>query len=239
MGEGTVQFRRKKAFATLYREVAQDGRLSLESRGLLVLMASLPENWEYSVAGLAKKAGCGKDKLRRILGELEKVGYLAREQSHDRGGKFGGNIYIIQDDAPPLSGKPDNGQTRQRETPSPAFPTQKKNIGKVEDKKKPPKAPQGGKRPSKYDLAEDAKPVLQAYVGEDGELHRALADLIEIRVAKKAIIYDNYTQLFYLSIYFLTTYVLCVRFFLLCLYNKNNMSIGNRNNQYCRNNKEE
>lgn len=187
MGEGTVQFRRKKAFATLYREVAQDERLSLESRGLLVLMASLPENWEYSVAGLARKAGCGKDKLRRILGELEKVGYLAREQSHDSGGKFGGNIYIIQDDAPPLSGKPDNGQTRQRETPSPAFPTQKKNIGKVEDKKKPPKAPQGGKRPSKYDLAEDAKPVLQAYVGEDGELHRALADLIEIRVAKKAI----------------------------------------------------
>lgn len=29
--------------------------------------------------------------------------------------------------------------------------------------------------------------MLQAYVGEDGELHRALADLIEIRVAKKAI----------------------------------------------------
>lgn len=42
MSEGTVQFRRKKAFATLYREVAQDERLSLESRGLLVLMASLP-----------------------------------------------------------------------------------------------------------------------------------------------------------------------------------------------------
>lgn len=187
MGEGTVQFRRKKAFATLYREVAQDGRLSLESRGLLVLMASLPEDWEYSVSGLAKKAGCGKDKLRRILGELEKVGYLAREQSHGSNGKFGGNIYIIQDDAPPLSGKPDNGQTRQRETPSPGFPTQKKNIVKVEDKKEPPKAPRGGKRPSKYDLAEDAKPVLQAYVGEDGELHRALADLIEIRVAKKAI----------------------------------------------------
>ena len=187
MGEGTVQFRRKKAFATLYREVAQDERLSLESRGLLVLMASLPEDWEYSVSGLAKKAGCGKDKLRRILGELEKVGYLAREQSHGRGGKFGGNIYIIQDDAPPLSGKPDNGQTRQRETPPTGFPTQHKNILTVEDKKEPPKAPRGGRRVSKYDLAEDAKPVLQAYVGEDGELHRALADLIEIRVAKKAI----------------------------------------------------
>lgn len=61
-------------------------------------------------------------------------------------------------------------------------------INKPDNKQKePPKAPQGGKRPSKYDLAEDAKPVLQAYVGEDGELARALADLIEIRVAKKAI----------------------------------------------------
>lgn len=74
MGESSVRFSRRKAFATLYREVAQDDRLSLEARGLLLLMASLPEDWEYSVAGLAKKAGCGKDKLRRILGELEKVG---------------------------------------------------------------------------------------------------------------------------------------------------------------------
>ena len=115
------------------------------------------------------------------------MGYLAREQSHGSNGKFGGNIYIIQDDAPPLSGKPDNGQTRQRETPPTGFPTQNKNILTVEDKKKPPKAPSGGRRGSKYDLAEDAKPVLQAYVGEDGELARALADLIEIRVAKKAI----------------------------------------------------
>ena len=187
MGEGTVQFRRKKAFATLYREVAQDGRLSLESRGLLVLMASLPEDWEYSVSGLAKKAGCGKDKLRRILGELEQVGYLAREQSHGSNGKFGGNIYIIQDDAPPLSGKPDNGQPRQRETSPTGFPTQNKNILTVEDKKKPPKAPQGGKRPSKYDLAEDAKPLLLAYVGEDRELHQALGAFIELRTQLRAI----------------------------------------------------
>ena len=187
MGEGTVQFRRKKAFATLYREVAQDGRLSLESRGLLVLMASLPEDWEYSVSGLAKKAGCGKDKLRRILGELEQVGYLAREQSHGSNGKFGGNIYIIQDDAPPLSGKPDNGQTRQRETPPTGFPTQNKNILTVEDKKKPPKAPPGGRRGSKYDLAEDAKPLLLAYVGEDRELHQALGAFIVLRTQLRAI----------------------------------------------------
>ena len=187
MGESCVKFRRKKAFATLYREVAQDSRLTLEARGLLVLMASLPEDWEYSVAGLAKKAGCGKDKLRRILGELEDVGYLAREQSHDSGGKFSGNVYIIQDDAPPLSGKTDNGETRQRFFPSSGNPTEQYIDLTVEDRKDPPKPPKGGRRNSKYELAEDAKPILRAYVGEDRELHQALGALIEVRVAKRAI----------------------------------------------------
>lgn len=187
MGESAVRFSRKKAFTTLYREVAQDSRLSLESRGLLLLMASLPEDWEYSVAGLAKKAGCGKDKLRRILGELEKVGYLAREQSHDPGGKFAGNVYIIQDDAPPSSENPTTGKsvdgfTRRREI-------QRNSIYKttVEEKKIPPKAPKGGRQPKKYDLAEEAKPILRSYVGEDRELAQALGALIEVRVAKKAV----------------------------------------------------
>ena len=186
-GETGVRFSRRKAFATLYREVAQDSRLSLESRGLLLLMASLPENWEYSVAGLAKKAGCGKDKLRRILGELEKVGYLAREQCHDSGGKFAGNLYVIQDVAPPLSGKPDNGETRQRFFPLSGNQTENNKEEKVKEKKEPPKAPKGDKGAGKYDLQDDAKPVLRAYVGEDLELAKALGALIEIRVAKKAI----------------------------------------------------
>lgn len=187
MGESSVRFSRRKAFATLYREVAQDDRLSLEARGLLLLMASLPEDWEYSVAGLAKKAGCGKDKLRRILGELEKVGYLAREQSHDSGGKFAGNVYVIQDEAPPLSGKPDNGENRQRFFPSSGNPTEQYIEEKVEEKKRPPKAPHGGNRSKKYDLAEDAKPILRSYVGEDRELAQALGALIEVRIAKKAV----------------------------------------------------
>lgn len=187
MGESNVRFSRRKAFATLYREVAQDDRLSLEARGLLLLMASLPEDWEYSVAGLAKKAGCGKDKLRRILSELEKVGYLAREQSHDSGGKFAGNVYVIQDEAPPLSGKPDNGENRQRFFPSSGNPTEQYIEEKVEEKKRPPKAPHGGNRSKKYDLAEDAKPILRSYVGEDRELAQSLGALIEVRIAKKAV----------------------------------------------------
>ena len=191
VSESRIRSGRKKGFIVLYREAAQDARLSLESRGLFALMMSLPENWDYSVSGLAVKAGCGKDKIRRLLGELQDVGYLIREQSHDSGGKFAGNIYVLQDEAPPLSGNTDNGENRQRETPLPEIPTQK-NIDLKEEKtlKNPPMPPKGGRDParkSKYALQDDAKPILRAYVGQDEELAKALADLIEIRTVKRAI----------------------------------------------------
>ena len=61
---------RTKPFVMVYREVDQDGRLSLEARGLFMLMTSLPDSWRYTVAGLAKMAGCGRGRLRRMLEEL-------------------------------------------------------------------------------------------------------------------------------------------------------------------------
>lgn len=196
MNESTFKSGRKKGFVVLYREAAQDSRLSLEARGLFALMVSLPDNWEYTVSGLAAKAGCGKDKVRRLLRELQEIGYLVREQGHDAGGKFASNIYVLQDEAP-LSGNTVNGENRQRcfpltEKPSTVFATQKnkekKNteIEKNKDQKEPPKAPQGARK-SKYALQEDAKPILREYVGSDQELDFALADFIQLREQKQAI----------------------------------------------------
>ena len=86
-------------------------------------MLSLPEDWEYSVAGLSKMAGCGKDKLRRILGELENVGYLAREQSHDSGANLremctSSRTTRHRCRKTRQTGKPVDGFTRHRETPT-------------------------------------------------------------------------------------------------------------------------
>ena len=80
---------------------AQDMRLSLKARGLFLLMQSLPENWSYSISGLAKKANTGKDTIRSALKELADVGYLVKEQAHDSGGKFARNVLILQEEAPP------------------------------------------------------------------------------------------------------------------------------------------
>lgn len=146
MGESTIKSGRKKGFIVLYRDAAQDARLSLEARGLFALMVSLPDNWEYTVSGLAVKAGCGRDKVRRLLRELQEVGYLTREQSHDAGGKFSANVYVLQDEAP-LSGKPVNGENRQREKPSAGFSTQKNKDLKEHEIEKTPYSPPEGDAP--------------------------------------------------------------------------------------------
>ena len=116
MGDARIVIR-ERGYFSLPRSAAQDDRLALETRGLLALMLSLPPDWDYTVTGLAVKAGCGRDKMRRMVRELEAVGYLVREQAHDEGGRFDGNVYVLQE-TPPLSGKPDNGETA-RESPTP------------------------------------------------------------------------------------------------------------------------
>lgn len=69
--------------------------MSLKAKGLLSLMLSLPEGWDYSAAGLVTLSKDGKDSVNAALKELEKFGYLRRTQSIDEGGKFSGYNYEI------------------------------------------------------------------------------------------------------------------------------------------------
>jgi hypothetical protein len=131
MEEDRIKSGRKEKFTVLYNSALQDRRLSLKAKGLFCVMMSLPENWQYSVSGLAKYVGVSKDVIRKLLQELQDVGYLIREQSHGQGGKFGGNTYVLQDEAPPLSEKTDNGENRQRSEPSTENSTQKKRSTNV------------------------------------------------------------------------------------------------------------
>lgn len=69
--------------------------LSLKAKGLLSLMLSLPEDWDYSAAGLVTLSKDGKDSVNAALKELEKFGYLRRTQAIDERGKFSGYNYEI------------------------------------------------------------------------------------------------------------------------------------------------
>ena len=75
----------------------RDKSLSLKAKGLLSLMLSLPETWDYTLSGLAKISLEGKDAIRATVVELEKAGYIQRHQTTGKDGKFGSNEYIIRE----------------------------------------------------------------------------------------------------------------------------------------------
>ena len=72
--------------------------MSLKAKGLLSLMLSLPESWNYSVAGLVKLSKDGKDSVMSALQELEKFGYLTRQQLTNSKGQFAGIEYHIYEE---------------------------------------------------------------------------------------------------------------------------------------------
>lgn len=109
----------------------KDKRLSLKAKGLLSQMLSLPEDWDYTLAGLSFINRESKDAIRSAVNELENAGYIRRRQTTDANGKFSGNEYIIYER--PLLGKPlsENPTT---EKPVPENPTQlntKKSITQI------------------------------------------------------------------------------------------------------------
>ena len=73
----------------------KEKKMSLKAKGLLSLMLSLPEDWDYSVAGLTTLSKDGKDGVMTALAELEKFGYLTRTRLVNDKGQFDGVEYNI------------------------------------------------------------------------------------------------------------------------------------------------
>ena len=66
----------------------KEKNMSLKAKGLLSLMLSLPDNWDYSVSGLVSICKENKTAIQTTLKELEQFGYLKRERLQDEKGKF-------------------------------------------------------------------------------------------------------------------------------------------------------
>ena len=75
----------------------RDKALSLKAKGLLSLMLSLPEDWDYTLSGLARICQEGRDAIRGAVTELERAGYVQRRQTVDENGKFSVNEYLIRE----------------------------------------------------------------------------------------------------------------------------------------------
>lgn len=73
----------------------KEKEMTLKAKGLLSLMLSLPDTWDYSIAGLVTLSKDGKDSVMNALLELESFGYLIRTRMVDEKGRFAGYDYDI------------------------------------------------------------------------------------------------------------------------------------------------
>ena len=76
--------------------------LSLKAKGLLSLMLSLPEEWDYTTKGLARICKDGVDSICAGVRELEDHGYVVRERVRNANGQLGAIEYtILEQPRPP------------------------------------------------------------------------------------------------------------------------------------------
>lgn len=88
---------KNKSYTVMSNHHLRNRRLSLKAKGLLSQMLSLPEDWDYTLAGLASINKESKDAIRTAVRELEEAGYVVRRQTTDARGKFSVNEYIIHE----------------------------------------------------------------------------------------------------------------------------------------------
>ena len=69
--------------------------LSLKAKGLLSLMLSLPDNWDYTTKGLASICKDGIDSICSAVKELEQHGYIVRERVRNDKGQLTTIEYTI------------------------------------------------------------------------------------------------------------------------------------------------
>ena len=90
-----MRIHKTKNFTVMSNYHFKEKGMSLKAKGLLSLMLSLPDDWNYSISGLVKLSKDGKDSVMSALTELEKFGYLTRVRMTNEKGQFSGVEYNI------------------------------------------------------------------------------------------------------------------------------------------------
>ena len=96
---------RNRGYTAMSNHHLRNKELTLKAKGLLSQMLSLPETWDYTLAGLSHINREKIDAIREAVRELEKAGYIVRSRERDEKGRLRGADYIIYEQ-PPISDLP-------------------------------------------------------------------------------------------------------------------------------------
>ena len=143
-----------KDFTIMCNHHLRNTELSLKAKGLLSLMLSLPDNWDYTTKGLSFICKDGVDSISTALKELERHGYLTRQRLRYENGQLGDIEYTIHEQpvtapselsppkrenpvqekpvqAKPVLGKPEQENPRQLNTNSPSTNESKTDLSRT------------------------------------------------------------------------------------------------------------
>ena len=99
---------RNKGYTVMSNHHLRNKKLTLKAKGLLSQMLSLPEDWDYTLAGLSLINRESIDAIRTAVWELEKAGYITRRQGRDDKGKMTAIEYTIYEQPqPPAAASPE------------------------------------------------------------------------------------------------------------------------------------
>jgi len=188
-------------------EIVHDKKLTIAAKYLYVILSSMAHKngfcWPENET-LANEMQLSKRRVVELLGMLRDSGFIKivfrqegkKERRYIYCGMFPDRVDAVPEDRGPdgceiLQGGDAGDSIPPCEKPHPPmreirFPLieVEKQIEKQNENS--PKAPQGARR-GKYALQEEARPLLRAYVGQDHELARALADFIALREQLRAV----------------------------------------------------
>ena len=92
---------RNTGYTVMSNHHLRNKELTLKAKGLLSQMLSLPEDWDYTLSGLAH-INCEKiDAICEAVRELEKAGYIKRSRERDSKGRLRGAEYVIYEQPQP------------------------------------------------------------------------------------------------------------------------------------------
>lgn len=90
-----IRVERKRDYTVMSNHHLKNEALSLRAKGLLSMILSLPDNWNYSTRGLASICKEGVDAIGKTLRELELAGYIIRNQLRGSNGRITDTEYVI------------------------------------------------------------------------------------------------------------------------------------------------
>jgi hypothetical protein len=95
--ENLNNIKKKTNFTQISNICLHDKRLSLDARGLMCLLVSYPNNWNFYNKNISQIANIGVDKLNKLYKQLEFLDYIKRTKKRDKKGKFRGYEFELCD----------------------------------------------------------------------------------------------------------------------------------------------